>query len=280
MENTYLIFGGNYGNLEATKALYSKAEELAIPRRNIICTGDMAAYCADAEQVADFVRQWGIQVIQGNCEQAIAENASDCGCGFSEETVCDTLSKQWYEYCQSVISNETKEWFARLPKTVRISCNNFEVLVCHGSPNNINRFVFFSDPEDKWQVLFAEANADIIIAGHCGIPFTKLGRYHAWHNSGALGMPANDGTPRVWFSTMVISDAQVSFNHHTLEYEYTETQKKMQKNGLSEEYIKALAEGYWPSLDILPLLEQKKQGMPLKECTYIWDKSHKEQYYG
>ena len=37
---------------------------------------------------------------------------------------------------------------------------------------------------------------DAIIGGHSGLPFTQTLGSRLWHNPGAIGMPANDGTPR------------------------------------------------------------------------------------
>ena len=39
-----LVFGGPYGNLEATQALLDEAARLGVPPRRIVCTGDVVAY--------------------------------------------------------------------------------------------------------------------------------------------------------------------------------------------------------------------------------------------
>ena len=39
-----LLFGGPYGNLQATEALLAAASRLAIPAGNLVCTGDLVAY--------------------------------------------------------------------------------------------------------------------------------------------------------------------------------------------------------------------------------------------
>lgn len=272
MEKTYLIFGGSYSNLEATKALFAKAKELGISAEKTICTGDMIAYCADAEAVTNFIKDWGVNVIQGNCEESVAQDLEDCGCGFSEDTSCDLLAKQWYEYCKKAVSGENKKWFSSIPQTLEVHHNGLKMLVCHGSPKNINRFVFASTPESQWAELFAETDADIIIAGHCGAPFTKLSSNKVWHNSGAVGMPANDGTPRVWYSLMKISEDSVQFEHHSLDYDYEKTMQSMQQNNLPKEYTNALKTGLWPSLDVLPEYEKNQTNIALEEEAHIWKK--------
>ncbi len=50
IKSDLLIFGGPYSNLAATQAILEKTESLNIKPSNIICTGDVVAYCAEPEQ--------------------------------------------------------------------------------------------------------------------------------------------------------------------------------------------------------------------------------------
>jgi hypothetical protein len=45
-----LVFGGPYSNLEATQAILQETHQRNIPRGNIVCTGDLAAYCANPQE--------------------------------------------------------------------------------------------------------------------------------------------------------------------------------------------------------------------------------------
>ena len=78
-----LLFGGPYSNLEATRAVLAEAERRQIPPERIVCTGDVVAYAADAKATVDLVRESGIRVVMGNCEEALSVGAADCGCGFA-----------------------------------------------------------------------------------------------------------------------------------------------------------------------------------------------------
>ncbi|MCD6580335.1 MAG: metallophosphoesterase [Desulfuromusa sp.] len=86
-----LVFGGPYSNLAATQAMWQQAEELAIPPERVICTGDLIAYCSEPQETLQLVRDWGIAVVQGNCEESLGKDAADCGCGFDEGTTCSLL---------------------------------------------------------------------------------------------------------------------------------------------------------------------------------------------
>ena len=90
-----LLFGGTYGNLEATEALFNESGRHGIPNDHLICTGDMVAYCADAQETVTLLHDNGIAVVMGNCEGQLGSGVPDCGCGFDEGTACDLLSVQW-----------------------------------------------------------------------------------------------------------------------------------------------------------------------------------------
>jgi hypothetical protein len=81
-----LVFGGNYGNLQATQALFAEAETLGIGPDAMLCTGDLAAYCADPQATTRLVRETGVPVVMGNGEDSLASAAEDCGCGYASGT--------------------------------------------------------------------------------------------------------------------------------------------------------------------------------------------------
>ena len=130
-----LIFGGPYSYLAATQALRAEAERLGIPAQRVVCTGDLIAYCAHPQETADFIREWGISVVRGNCEEFLANGAADCGCGFAAGTVCSTLSVEWYNYAAQRISDATRHWFASLPAALQLSFHGHRFPGCPRHPD-------------------------------------------------------------------------------------------------------------------------------------------------
>jgi len=270
---TLLVFGGPYGNLEATQALFAEAGKLGIAPDHIICTGDIVAYCADPLETSYFLRNKNINIIQGNCEVFLAEDSEECGCGFEEGTACDVLSKSWFSYCRSQINADIKEWFGSLPEHLHFTFGERSFAVVHGSAQNVSEFVFASDSEEKLKDHIQKAGVDCIISGHSGLPFTKIIGDTCWHNAGVIGMPANDGTPRVWYSLITQSDGKIVFEHKSLSYPASKAQAKMKKADLPGGYSQALTSGLWPSLDILPESEARQTGFNLMEKKAEWKKS-------
>ncbi len=140
----------------------------------------------------------------------------------------------------------------------------------HGAASDLSRFMFASQPNsdfldeftllDENQESKTETVTNVVITGHSGLPFTKHLDNKQWHNSGALGMPANDGTQDVWFSVLGFIDNELKFNHHRLEYDVESTVQNMLKNNLTQGYHQALKTGLWPSMDVLPDFEKQQQG--------------------
>ena len=191
------VFGGPYSNLEATRAALDEAAMLGIPSERIICTGDVTAYCGSPEETSTLIRQSGIHVVQGNCEESLAADREDCGCGFDGENDCSRLAVRWYDYSKIATSSENKDWMGNLPHRLTFSFAGKKVHVLHGSDKQINQFIFPStDPAIKQRDL-VNTGSDIIISGHSGLPFTEHVGDGVWHNAGVVGVPANDGTPRV-----------------------------------------------------------------------------------
>ncbi|RMF08135.1 MAG: radical SAM protein, partial [Alphaproteobacteria bacterium] len=169
------------------------------------------------------------------------------------------------------IGPELRRWMGSLPCQLTFVMGERHVRVVHGGVREINAFFFASTPREAMEVEFSAADADTIIGGHCGLPFTRCFGAYVWHNSGALGLPANDGTPRVWYSLLVPEDRGVRFEHHALDYDHRSAHAKMVRAGLPGGYAEALMNGLWPNLDILPPPERRATGTPLRPAAVTAD---------
>lgn len=264
IDQAVLIFGGCYSNLQATRALYDWANNNGFAANQCICTGDMVAYAANPVETVELIREWGVHVIKGNCEQSLAEQADDCGCGFTDGSTCDVLARSWYQFADNQISDSQREWFAALPEFLTFTLADMRFKVVHGAVSSINRFMFASMPANDYADEFSLASADVVIAGHSGIPFTRKFGNYIWHNSGAIGMPANDGQSDTWFSVIAPEeDGGFRIDHHTLSYDFDAAHSAMIDVELTQGYQKALVNGFWPSMDVLPETERQAQGLPL-----------------
>ncbi len=264
-----IAFGGPLGNIDALDALMVEAHRLDVAPHNMFCTGDVAAYCADPAPCIESLRASGVQVVMGNCEESLAQDAGDCGCNFIAGSTCDGLADAWYSYTRNQTSPEDRAWMAALPRRITFTMGGTKLAVIHGGARQINRYLFASDRQDLAEESESLA-ADLVIAGHCGLPFTTDIGARLWHNPGALGLPANDGTPRVWYALISWEAGAVTISHHPLDYDHLAQARKMRAALLPEAYAQTLVTGLWPDTAILPKAEARATGQPLRPLSVTW----------
>jgi predicted phosphodiesterase len=261
-----LVFGGPYSNLRALTALRARAAALGIDEAHTICTGDVVAYCAEPEETIGAIRAWGCHVVAGNCDEQLADGADDCGCGFTEDSACNDLAKSWYAFARQRVSVDSRRWMERLPKFMTFGLADRIFRVIHGGVERTNLFVFASD-----HGLIADelrtAEADIVIAGHAGLPFIKRIGERVWFNPGVIGMPANDGTPQVWYGLIDVEDNELIISMRRLTYDHVGAATATKGAGHANAYAHALVSGFWPSLDVLPPREKAARGRAIPESV-------------
>ena len=254
-----LVFGGVYSNLQALEALKKKAQDWGVAPENTICTGDIIGYCAQPAECVEAIEKWGIRAIQGNVEQNILSGDDDCGCNFKEGGRCDVFSRQWFPYAAAHTTAANRAYLQTLPLHVSFVFGGKKYVVLHGSHQNISEFIFKSTDWAVKKASFDATGADIILAGHCGLPFLDENEGKIWLNAGVIGMPANDGTPTVWYALIDIQ-AGFSVQFHRLDYDYQTAQALMLAQPLPKSYAQTLVTGLWDNCEILPPTEAQQQG--------------------
>jgi predicted phosphodiesterase len=270
VEGPLLVFGGVYSNLEAFKALLARARALGIPPQRMVHTGDVVAYCADARAASERLRDTGCHAIRGNVEQQLGEGAADCGCGFEAGSQCDTLSASWYAHAMRQMTPDLCAWFACMPDQLRFTMNGVRFHVLHGAAADVSRFMFASLPEQEFERELALSGADCVLAGHTGIPFTRRVADRLWHNSGSVGMPANDGTRRGWYSLVRPLGDGIVIDCAALAFDADAAAAKLRAATLPQAYARTLETGLWPNTHHLPQIETAATGKPLAAATMVW----------
>ncbi|SDG08108.1 Calcineurin-like phosphoesterase superfamily domain-containing protein [Limimonas halophila] len=262
-DGAVFVFGGPVSNLEATRAALAAAEQHGIPPERTVCTGDVVAYCADPQATVDAIREAGVHTVMGNCEESLGERADDCGCNFAAGSACDALSGAWYAHANRHLTDDARAWMRDLPRVLRFRVGRVRVAAVHGSPAQINGWVFASTDAAEKHAALRALGVDAIVAGHAGIPFVHDLGDGLWVNAGSVGMPANDGTPRGWSALLIPDGDGVRVELHALSYDHAGAAARMRAERLPEAYASALETGRWPSEDVLPAAERAQAGVAL-----------------
>lgn len=255
-----LVFGGVYSNLQALQALRAYAKTRGIPPENVVCTGDVVGYCADPTGCVEALRDWGVASIAGNVEMNIREGLEDCGCNFDENSRCDLFSRIWYPYARTNTDEAARAWMGGLPDYLTFEHGGRRVAVVHGNHGATSEFVWRSTPWASKASTLRATGAEIVLAGHSGLPFAHRGAEGLWLNAGALGMPANDGTPRVWCAVLR-PDSSPEFV--PIDYDHREARRRMLARPLPKSYALTLESGLWDNTEIMPASETSWTGVAL-----------------
>jgi predicted phosphodiesterase len=262
-----LLFGGVYSNLQALQSLMQVAQQHGIAPENCICTGDIIGYCGQPQETLDLFKNWGANSILGNVEIQLRDDQDDCGCDFTQGSRCDNFSEIWYAFAKANLHTSSKEYFKTLPDHITFNYAGKKVGVVHGSYDHVSQFIFKSTDWNTKQASLDALKAEVIIAGHCGLPFVDQNENQIWLNPGVIGMPANDGNLHTW--AMIIDDANgFEYQHIPLSYDHETAIKEMKKNQLPNEYAQTLETGIWDNMEILPKEERTLQGKKLELSPY------------
>jgi predicted phosphodiesterase len=260
-----IVFGGPYSNLQALEAIKAICDADNVPGSRVICTGDIVAYGAQPAECIDFVRQWKIHVIAGNVELQLAADKDDCGCNFNKGSVCDALSDKWYTFARQRISASQIQWLSELPRFLTFNCAGYAFNVVHGAYSQTAKFIYRSTPWNTKLAEFDQTRSDVVLAGHCGIPFIQSNDNKVWANAGVIGMPPNDGTTLGWYMTITPGAQELILETKSFQYDNLKAAKLIENENLAVEYAYALRNGIWPSNDILPVIERRQQGHALQD---------------
>lgn len=259
-----LIFGGVYSNFQALEVLHEWAQEHDFTSDQIVCTGDVVGYCAQPQECVDLVKKWDVHCIAGNVEIQLRNGDEDCGCNFNEDSSCDLNSRNWYPFAKENVNQDALDWMNTLPLNLILEFGGKKWGVVHGSQEETAKFVYKSTPWNEKRPSYEFLEVDHVVAGHCGIPFEDKQDEHLWINSGALGMPANDGTQRVWFCVISEDKEDFSTQFHSLEYDFKTTQAKMNEERLPVAYVETLETGLWDSTEVLDEVQTKLTGVRIE----------------
>jgi diadenosine tetraphosphatase ApaH/serine/threonine PP2A family protein phosphatase len=250
------VFGGVYANAEALAAVLADAR-----RRDaeaVYCLGDLGGFGPHPERVAPLLRAHGVEVVRGNYDEAVAAGAADCNCGYTDPRD-NHYARISYAYTVARTPAGDRAWLATLPGHRRIALGPHRVLMCHGSPRRINEFLWESTtPDGLVRRFLAEHAADVVLCTHTGLAWHRALDGGAGHavNVGAIGRPANDGTPDVWYAILTAApDVHVEFVR--VAYDHETVARAIEAEGLPQEFAATLRTGWWTTcLENLPARER------------------------
>ena len=144
--------------------------------------GDLVNYGPDPAAVIEFVRSRASLVIRGNHDHAVGF-AADCGCSPRFLTMAEATR----DYTIATLSDRDKQYLRQLPTSARRQIEETTFFLCHASPANL---LYEYRPPDSplWDgAEEASRGANVILAGHSHLQFSRRCGERIVINPGSLG---------------------------------------------------------------------------------------------
>ena len=248
------FIGGIYSNYHALIAALDEISRRRADRTYFL--GDLGAFGPHPDRVPQLLIERGIEGIQGNYEESLSTDATDCHCGYTDPRD-NHFAQISYDYTFANTSESYKQWMGTLPREIRFDAGGRRFLLVHGSPRRINEFLWRSTSPDPFlERLCSDHDADVIVCTHTGLHWHKAltGGRHVI-NAGVIGRPANDGRTSVWITIVESEPFGVEFV--PIDYDHAALAAEMRSERLPEEFVATIESGWWTTcLEILPPKER------------------------
>lgn len=216
------ILSDVHSNFVALKEVLNDIRKEKISQ--IYSLGDIVGVYPQFKEVVTTFIENNIVSILGNYDKACISENTETGIlylrqGLSEE------QKKIYFWSYNNLDENSKIFLKSLPIKIKLEFEKHKVLLVHGSPNSMSKYIYPDTPSLYLDSMLRENNCNIIICGHTHIPMTIKTAEGYFVNPGSVGMPKN-GSPE---ATYLIAN----FNSEEPEF-------KIKKVSFDNNYIESL----------------------------------------
>jgi len=250
------VFGGIYNNNHALETLLEDAQRRGAEA--VYCLGDFGGFGPLPDRIWPLLEKGEVRSIQGNYEESLASGREDCNCGYADPRD-NHYAAISYGYTAEKSSEAFKRYMGTLPKRRRLRIGGRELLLAHGSPRQINEFLFHStSPERFLEVMLDQERCDGLLVTHTGLHWHRhLPSGRDVVNVGVIGRPANDGQTHVWYAIVEEGPEKLGVELVPLAYDHEALARDMRREELPEPFVETILTGWWTTcLEILPARER------------------------
>jgi putative phosphoesterase len=178
------LLGDIHGNSFALAAVLEAASAARVEK--LLITGDFVGYYFWPREVMDMLRDWDIAAVRGNHEDMLIDALSNPA---SLEKINATYGSGVSRAIETLTPAQL-DWLRRLPHPSSFEFDGKSLLLCHGSPWDVNQYVY---PDAKADLLdsCAEPGYDWVVMGHTHYPMVERVGNTVLVNPGSVGQPRN-----------------------------------------------------------------------------------------
>ncbi len=233
------VFGDIHGNIEALKTAYSAAVSNNVEK--IYHLGDLGGYAPFVNEVVDFLMEHKIEGVQGNYDDAVANDKEHCGCRY-EDPIQAEMATLSFEWTKRHTSERSKNYMKSLPFEIAFEVEGRKVKIFHATPIKNNIYWSYDRDEDFFLHMARKADGDIMIYGHTHIPYRKDIDNKVFINAGSVGKP-KDGDTRTCVVLVEFLSNIVKTEFIRLAYDIEKVATAIIKSGLPPYFAEKLKLG-------------------------------------
>jgi putative phosphoesterase len=235
----FAVFGDIHGNIEALKASHEAARSSGAEK--IYHLGDLGGYSPFVNEVVDFLIAHGIEGVQGNYDEAVANDREHCGCK-AEEPLQEEMAHRSFVWTKAHVSAESKAYMKSLPAEIKFTAEGKKVWLFHATPKKNNLYWYVDRPEKFFREMSEKGDADILVYGHTHKPYRKDYRGKVFINAGSVGKP-KDGDPRACVAIVEIKHSGIMTEFIRVPYDVETVAAAIGASGLPDYFAEKLRRG-------------------------------------
>lgn len=181
------VLGDIHANAFALAAVLTAARAQEVDA--LLITGDFVGYYYWPAQTLELLTHWQQWSIRGNHDRMLESAGADADL----LPACRAKYGSGLEVALSELSSQQKAWLQALPDKRRVTLDNCEFLMAHGTPWDPDEYLYPDAPEAKWTALAGE-KADFVLLGHTHHRLARRNGNCWIVNPGSVGQQ-RDGQP-------------------------------------------------------------------------------------
>lgn len=233
------VFGDIHANIKALEAAYKAASKENIEK--FYHLGDLGGYAPFVNEAVDFLIEHRIEGVQGNYDDAVANDKEHCGCKY-EDPLQAEMAEMSFEWTKRNAAKKSREYMKGLPFDISFSANDRTVKIFHATPLKNNLYWHEERDERFFRDMAGRAGADIMIYGHTHIPYRKDSGAKIFINAGSVGKP-KDKDPRSCLTIIEMLPDTVKTEFIRVPYDVDKTCASIVKHGLPPYFAEKLRKG-------------------------------------
>lgn len=185
------LMGDIHGNDLALQAVLEAASAAKVDR--LLVTGDLIGYYFAPLNVLELLSGWKCDVVRGNHEEMLAKARNDSAYLATVEARYGSGVRVAIEQLSSKQVNS----LCSLPHPLDIDVDGIRILLCHGSPGNLNQYIY-PDTDIEMLAVGLVQNYDLVLMGHTHYPMLRNIRGIIFVNPGSVGQPRDRKPGACW----------------------------------------------------------------------------------